>query len=281
MSRAPPGACPLLRGGGPAWQARPRVGGKEACAHCGAWRCHGWPGSEPVLSACPRLEFPHLWGGQVKRLELPACGSGACGKHVVVGEAACLCCARRWGTACRVLGFTTHSCPVNVDREGSGLSWCESHQERGPAARSALRPTRTSPGLWGRHGRATEFPLLSSGGAAGSLGGSLPHPSRWGSATWCRSIWAARSGHLPRQGAPGAAPLSPLVCESPEPEETPPFAVVLWCTSCGDGGPCVGFSRGRGTSGLSAVPVGCWSEGAGAWREQGVFRTTTPRPHHR
>lgn len=91
MSRAPPGACPLLRGGGPAWQVRPRVGGKEACAHCGAWWCHGRPGSEPVLSACPRLEFPHLWGGQVKRPELPACGSGACGKHVVVGEAACLC----------------------------------------------------------------------------------------------------------------------------------------------------------------------------------------------
>lgn len=69
---------------------RLRVSVKEACVHCGARRCRGRPGSEPVLSVCPGLELPHLWGGHVKCQELMARGIGACGKHVVVGEAACL-----------------------------------------------------------------------------------------------------------------------------------------------------------------------------------------------
>lgn len=179
------------------------------------------------------------------------------------------------------VGLHAASVPCECgQRENRVCSWCESHRERGSCSTfcsgtnqdvaCALGPT------WEGHGvSASVFRC-----AGGSLGGSLPHTSRWGSAAWCRSLRAARSAGACLVREPGrCAPFSP-VCESPESEETALFAVVLCCTRCGDGR-AVWASAGEGDerSGGSRGELLVRRRRRG--RARGVFQTSTPRQLHR
>lgn len=204
---------------------------------------------------------------------VPAGSTSSLGRRrVCPRDPMCQCCACRWGIGCRMLGFTPHPCPVNVDSERTGFALgVRVTGKGGPAARSAVGPTRMSPVLWGRHGRATEFPPLSSDVLVVHWVAACPTQAGGG-----LQLGAGPSGRRgvrapASSGSPGAAPLSPQSVSPQSPRRRPSSRLFYAAPAVGTEGPC-GLRQGKGTSGPAAAAVSCWSEGAGGGGRGGSSR---------